>query len=283
MGKGVTVFKDIGKACKDLLGKDYDVGKTTVEVKSKTSSGVTFTPKATKSGDSVSGSLKAAYGLLPGLDCEATFGTKGTIDLSLEASELAKGLVLTAECATASGGKGLLSSANLIADYKTDAFTSKCSYDYYKADLNANVSTVYSALTCGLDCAYSAAKGTLSKYSAVCSLVQPEYIFTARCDDKGGKKTLGCSYYHKVSGDMQLGVSLAKPLAKSDVAIEFGCAYKLDKDTTVKAKVDSEGILCTSYKLKVNPMTSMTLAACVDTVNLSDNKHKFGLQLNVTP
>ena len=30
-------------------------------------------------------------------------------------------------------------------------------------------------------------------------------------------------------------------------------------------------------------MTSMTLAACVDTVNLSDNKHKFGLALNLTP
>ena len=33
--------------CADLLSKDYKVGKTTVEVKSKTPSGVTFTPLAT--------------------------------------------------------------------------------------------------------------------------------------------------------------------------------------------------------------------------------------------
>ena len=36
---------------------------------------------------------------------------------------------------------------------------------------------------------------------------------------------------------MQLGVAVAKPLAKGDMGIEFGCAYKLDKDTSVKAKV----------------------------------------------
>ena len=55
------------------------------------------------------------------------------------------------------------------------------------------------------------------------------------------------------------------------------------QETTVKAKVDSDGILCTSYKQKVSALTTMTLAAQVDTVNLADNKHKFGLALNITP
>ena len=71
----------------DLLSKDYKVGKTTVEVKSKTPSGVTFTPTATKSGDSVSGTLKAAYKLMPWLDGEATFGTNGSLDMSVEAAD----------------------------------------------------------------------------------------------------------------------------------------------------------------------------------------------------
>ena len=80
-----------------------------------------------------------------------------------------------------------------------------------------------------------------------------------------------------------MGGELSKASDKTDVSIAFGCMYKLDKDTTVKAKVDSEGILCTSYKQKISPLTTMTLAAQVDTVNLGDNKHKFGLQLNITP
>ena len=185
---------------------------------------------------------------------------------------------------------------------------------------------MYNALAMGIDCGYDTKKGALQKYAAACQFVQPDFTFTAKCDDKGGKKTLSCSYFHKVSGDMQLGVAIgspprsrpvashaarrarahwdrpmhnsptrlphagrralvraAKPLSKPDVAIEFGTAYKLDKDTTVKAKVDSEGILCTSYKQKISALTTMTLAAQVDTVNLSDNKHKFGLALNITP
>ena len=142
MGKTVTVFKDIGKACKDLLGKDYDVGKSTVEVKSKTPAGVTFTPTATKSGDSVSGTLKAAYGLPYGIDSEATFGTNGSVSVSLEGSPY-KGLTCTAECDRAAPGKpGLLASANLIADYKTELFACKTSYDIYKMDLLASCSTV---------------------------------------------------------------------------------------------------------------------------------------------
>jgi voltage-dependent anion channel protein 2 len=285
MPKTATVYKDIGKLCNDLLSKDYKVGKTIVEVKSKTSSGVTFTPTATKSGESVSGTLKAAYGILPWLDAECTIGTpSGSVALSMEADNaLTKGLKLIAECERLPSKPGLLQSANLIADYKSEMFACKTSYDYYKKDFLASCSTVYAAMAMGLDGAYSVKKGAISKYAAACQYVQPEFTVSAKMEDKGGKKTVSCSYFHKVSGDMQLGVNIAKPLAKNDVKIEFGTAYKLDKDTTVKAKVDSDGTLCTSYKQKISSLTTMTLAAEVDTVNLADNKHKFGLQLNVTP
>lgn len=126
-----------GKACNDLLTKDYKVGKTTVEVKSKTPSGVTFTPTATKSGDSVSGTLKAAYNFLPWVSGEATFGTNGSVSMSCDATDaLMKGMVLTAECERAAAGKpGFLASLNLISEYKSELLSCKASYDYYKADL----------------------------------------------------------------------------------------------------------------------------------------------------
>jgi len=285
MGKVAHAVKDLGKAGSDLLSKDYKVGKTTVEVKSKTPSGVTFTPLATKSGDAVSGQLTAKYNFMPWLSGECVFGTSGSLSLTVEAENaLTKGLTLTAECDRAAPGKpGLLASGNLIADFKSELLACKTSYDFYKKDLLASCATVYGAMNMGLDCTYCTNKMAVQKYAAACQFVQPEFIVSAKCDDKGGKKTLSCSYYHKVSKDMQLGVAVGKPLSKPDVNIEFGTAYKLDGDTTVKAKVDSEGILCTSYKTKISSLTSMTLAAQVDTVNLGDNKHKFGMALNITP
>ena len=124
-------------------------------------------------------------------------------------------------------------------------------------------------------------------------------------------------YYHKVSSDMQVGAELTHTSGK-DVGLAFGCMYKLDKDTTVKGKVrhaarrlrchvhcrtascapsshasldtprgvgpqvDADGMLYSSYKQKLSPLATMTLAAQIDTVNLSENKHKFGMVLNVT-
>jgi voltage-dependent anion channel protein 2 len=269
----------------DLLGKDYDVGKTKVEVKMKSANGITFTPIAEKKGETPSGSLAAKYNIMPWLEGEATVGTNGSLELTLEACDaITKGLVLKAECAKAAPDKNaLLASANLIAEYKSDLFSCKTSYDCYKNDLLASATTAFSDVTAGIDCSYCVNKGAVTKYACAAQFVQPDFTAATKYEAKGGKGTLSCSYFHKVSGDMQLGVAVAKPLAKPDMSIEFGCAYKLDKDTSVKAKVDSDGVMCTSYKQKISSLTTMTLAAQVDTVNLADNKHKFGLQLNITP
>lgn len=280
MPKSATVFKDIGKACNDLLTKDFKVGKTEVEVKSKTPSGVTFTPKAAKSGEKLDGSVAAKYNFLPWLMGEATFATSGSIEATIEATDaLAKGLVLTGECKRSAEGK--LTSGNLIVDYKQPLFTCKTSYDYYKTDLLASASTAYGALTCGVDCAYSVPKSALLKYALACQFVQPDFTVSAKLAEAKGAKTVSCGYYHTVSSLMQVGVGLSKPLAKPDVGIEFGCAYKLDKDTTVKAKVESEGLASCSYKQKISPLTTMTLAAQVNVVKQND--HKIGLMLNITP
>jgi voltage-dependent anion channel protein 2 len=285
MGKTATIYKDIGKACSDLLSKDYKVGKNTIEVKTKLPSGVTATPTVTKSGDSIAGTLAAKYAFAPWLTGEATLGTSGSVELNIEAADaITKGLTLTAECAKAAPGKpDLLASANLIAEYKQEAFTCKASFDPIKNDLLCNASTTMGDISAGLDCSYCTRKGALQKYAAACQFVQPEFIVGAKCESKSGNMTLGCSYFHKVSGDMQLGVALSKPLAKPDVGIEFGTAYKIDKDTTVKGKVNSDGMLFTSYKQKLSSLTTMTLAAQIDTINLADNKHKFGVALNFTP
>jgi len=282
MGKTATVYKDIGKVCSDLLSKDFTVGKNSVEVKSKLPSGVSMTPKVTKAGDTISGTLAAKYGFAPWLTGEATFGTTGSMELNVEAANaLTKGLTMTMECAKAMKGDALLASSNFIADYKTDAFTCKTSYDVIKKGLLASASMAMGDITAGVDCSYCANKGALTKYAAACQFVQPDFTVSAKCEDKSGAKTLGCGYYHKVSGDMQLGVALTKAMAKPTVDIEFGTAYKMDKDTTVKGKVNSDGMLLCSYKQKLSSTTTMTLAASVDTLNLADNKHKFGVALNL--
>jgi len=282
MGKTATAFKDIGKACSDLLTKDYKVGKSTVEVKSKTSNGVTFTPEGTKAGDKFTGSLAAKYVFAAGIESEVKLLTSGVVEATIEGSPM-KDLVVTLDCARPEPSKpGLLSAAKCTMDYKKETCTAKVAYDIYPGALACAGSYVYDALTLGCSADYSTTKGALTKYGAACQFVQPDFSVIAKLATAVGKNPCYTGmYYHKVSSDMQVGAELTHTSGK-DVGLAFGCMYKLDKDTTVKGKVDADGMLYSSYKQKLSPLATMTLAAQIDTVNLSENKHKFGMVLNVT-
>jgi voltage-dependent anion channel protein 2 len=286
MGKAAIAFKDIGKAASDLLSKDFKVGKNSVEVKSKTLNGVTFTPSATKSGDKLTGSLEAKYRFPGNIEAEATLNTSGVLSTKFEAIDaIAKGMTATVECETPAPGKtGVLNSGKCTFNYKQEMYACKASYDYYKSDLSASATAGITGMTLGCSLDYNTDKSAFMKYAGAFQYEQPDFTFTAKLAESIGKNTVYTgSYFHKVSNSMQVGGELAKASDKESVDIAFGCVYKLDKDTSVKSKVDSDGILSASYKQKISPISTLTLAMAVDTVSLSENKHKFGMQLNVTP
>ncbi|EOD21373.1 hypothetical protein EMIHUDRAFT_444491 [Emiliania huxleyi CCMP1516] len=301
-----TAFKDIGKLCSDLLSKDYKTGSNSVEVKSKVPNGITFTPKADKTGDKFSGSLAAKSAVPGGADLEVTLKTSGVMSASLEAANMMKGLSLTLDCETPAPGKpGLLSSGKGTLDYKTDALTAKGSYDYYRGSHRSSTTAapattaaplplshhapamqLYSegrvaALTFGACADYSVSKSSLSKYAAACQYVAPDFTVCAKLNEalgKPGGMVYAGSYYHKV------GTEVSKAAKKDAVSLAFGCQYKLDKDLTVKGKVDADGMLSASYKHKLSNISTLTLATVIDTVHLAESsKHKFGLALNLTP
>jgi voltage-dependent anion channel protein 2 len=283
-----TAFKDIGKLCSDLLSKDYKTGSNSVEVKSKVPNGITFTPKADKTCDKFSGSLAAKSAVPGGADLEVTLKTSGVMSASLEAANMMKGLSLTLDCETPAPGKpGLLSSGKGTLDYKTDALTAKGSYDYYRGDAHAAASSAFKALTFGACADYSVSKSSLSKYAAACQYVAPDFTVCAKLNEALGKPdgmVYAGSYYHKVSPKMQVGTEVSKAAKKDAVSLAFGCQYKLDKDLTVKGKVDADGMLSASYKHKLSNISTLTLATVIDTVHLAESsKHKFGLALNLTP
>jgi len=289
MGKTI-VFKDIGKSCSDLLSKDFDTGKNKLEVKTKTSNGVEFTPKATLAGNAVAGSLVAKYAFAGGMSTEATVNTKGVLETNLEAVDsIVKGLTLNLDCATTEPGKdGPLASGKLTAEFKQDAFNCKASYDYFKSKATASFAAGKGSVTLGGSVDYSAAKAAMTNYAAAMQFDQPDFTLMAKLSetigsgDSHGQQYTG-SYFHKVSSAMQVGTELKKEHNK-DIALSFGCAYKMDKDTSVKGKVDAEGNLSASYKQKISSLTTLTLSAAVDTLNLADSaNHKFGLALTITP
>jgi len=276
-------FKDLGKKCSDLLSKDFKVGENKVEVKTKTANGVTFTPVATKKGDKFDGSLAAKYGF-PFATAEATLKTSGVVETSIETTKLAPGVTATLDVSTSSAS--LLASGKATVDYKHDLFGLKATYDWIKGDAGCSLSTATMGVSLGCDAAYSMSKSALTKYAAAAEYAQKDYTLAAKLTEAVGKpngSTYESSYFHSVSSALQVGTEMKKAGDK-DVALAFGCMYKLDKATTVKGKVDADGILSASYKSVLSPISTLTIAAQIDTVNLSQSsKHKMGFALNLTP
>ena len=66
----------------------------------------------------------------------------------------------------------------------------------------------------------------------------------------------------------------------SDVVMEVGTKWSLDKTSFFKAKVDNVGKLGLSYRHQLRQGVKITLGAAFDTTRLSENAHKVGLALN---
>jgi voltage-dependent anion channel protein 2 len=280
-----AAFKDLGKTYNDLLTKDYKVGKNTVELKKKYA-GVTFTPTANKAGSKpIDGSLKAEYTVAKGMKTECTLDSAGVFKGTFEAADvIAKGMTCKVD-----GGMpklGEFSSCALETVYKTGPYRCQANCDLFKGDVVLNASAkVMKDLGIGAECGYSTKKSALTKYAAACQYVQPDFTVSMKLAEvlaKPGMNFTGGVFY-KASGDLSVGCELAKAASKSAVDLALGCQYKYSKDTTVKAKADSDGKLCCSVKQTVSPMTLLTLAAELDTTDLQAGKHKFGMIVNITP
>ena len=57
----------------------------------------------------------------------------------------------------------------------------------------------------------------------------------------------------------------------------------LGRPCPLLGQVDSDGKLFASFKQQLSPLTLLTLVSEVDTVNLNEGKHKFGMAMSLTP
>ena len=98
-----------------------------------------FTPKATKSGDALDGTLAAKYVIGAGMETEISLLTSTVVKGMFKAPDvLAKGLTIETNCETPAPDDkkgGLLSKGSLDFDYKTGPFNCKAAYDFFKSDL----------------------------------------------------------------------------------------------------------------------------------------------------
>lgn len=279
-------WKDLGKAASDILGKDYPIHGSTLEVKTRTPSGVTFKVLGVHDNKSqnINGDLEASFkDGKKGLAVTQAWSTANVLRNHVELeNHLAKGLKF--ELVSTLVPEKQAKNALLATSYKAPGLHARNFVDVFKGPLlTADAVVGRDGVLFGTEAAYNAKEKKLARYNLALGYHAPEYAITLHA--LGNLSTFSASYYHRVNSDIEASARATyDSKAASNVNLEVGTKTYLDNAAFVKAKINNSGILALGYAQALRPGIKATFGLALDALKLTSGSadasaHKLGASL----
>lgn len=275
-------YSDIPKAANDLLGKDFPVGSTKLDVKTKAPNGVQFSVSgAQASSGAVNGRLEAKYADIPnGLTLTQAWDTANLLDTKIEIQDqIAKGLKVDVNSRfVPDSAKG--KSASVALAYKYPNLHCRAFVDVLKRSFTGDVTVGHDGFVAGAEVGYDVPLGQISKYAATIGYSAAPY--TVALQATSNLSVFAASYHHRVNPFVEASgkVTWDAKAAANAVGLEIGSKYTLDSVTYVKGKINNVGIAHLSYFQTLRPGVKLGLGLQLDTQRLNEPAHKVGLSMS---
>jgi len=266
-------WKDLGKSSGDVLGKDFPISGTSLEVKTSTPSNVTFKVNGTRNakGGVINGDIEGKYtDRKHGLVFTQAWTTSNTLRTQVELeNQIAKGLKIDLNTALTpdSGSK----TAMLTAAYKQPGLHSRAFLDLFKGPtFTADTVLGRDGFLVGGEASYNVTEGKVTRYATAIGFSAPEYAVTLH--GLGNLSTFTASYYHRVSPDVEAGAKAIydTKATTQGVSLEVGAKTYLDNAAFFKAKINNTGILALGYTQSLRPGVRASFGLALDTQRLND-------------
>jgi voltage-dependent anion channel protein 2 len=265
-------WKDLGKSGNDLLGKDYPIHGTSLEVKTITPSATTFKVAGVRDSKSsaITGDIEAKYSNKKnGLVFTQTWTTSNVLRSQVELENaIAKGLKLdlTTALLPDKGQK----SALVTAAYKQPGVHGRAFLDVFKGpSFTADTVLSRDGFLVGAEASYNVTEGRVTRYATAVGYSAPEYALTLH--GLGNLSTFSASYYHRVNPDVEAGAkAVYDTKATGAVSLEVGAKAYLDSAAFVKAKINNAGILALGYTQALRPGVKASFGLALDTQKLNE-------------
>jgi len=296
----VTLYKDLNKRLSDLITKDFPSEKqeNKVEWKGTTSNNVTFETNFVQRKDgSILGTFIPKYAYKPwGTTFSAEINTKKEVkgEVAIGLDKITPGLKTTLTV----NSRGEDNFETVAIDYKHDAATVSVSADYGKtagSTINASAVFAYQRWSLGAKADYFLGitqDSDLKEFQTSVNYNSDEFDAQAfgRIKSLGeeDKHELGATYFHKINNDLSVGTEVVFDVshhATNKPKLTFGTQYRLENDTILKGKFDTDGKLGLSYQQKFSRNARLTIASTMDVNNLSKGNSAsstFGFTLSLS-
>lgn len=280
-------WKDLSKATNDLLGKDYPLGSTALDVKSVAPNGVTFHvagARNNQTADILADLEIKVANKAKGLSSTTVWTTTNQIRQTVEADNyLAKGLKVDF-VSSFQPDKGTKTGVFNTA-FKQPNLHTRTTVDLTKGPLIAHDSVVgRDGFAAGYAAVLSAQTKQLVNYELAAGYYAPEYSITLQSTKKLNNYI--ASYYHRLNSDLETGARVLFDASKpaKETKLELGSKVYLDNAAFVKAKINNDGILGLGYTQALRPGVKTSLGLALDTKAFSASEavtpsHKVGAAL----
>jgi len=271
-------YADLGKQARDLFAKNYHFGLVKLDVKTKTPSGVEFTVNGTSNSDTgrVTASLETKYAFKDwGVTLKEKWNTDNTLatEVSIE-DQILQGskLALNTTFAPQSGKK----TATLKSAFKLDYLHANADvdFDYVGAIVHGSAVLGYQGWLAGAQLSFDPAKSKLSKTNFALGYQNGDFVLHTNVNDG---QEFGGSVYQRVNSRLESGIHLAWSSGNNTTRFGLGCIYKLDSDSSLRAKVNNASQVGLGFTHRLRPGISLTLNALIDGKNFNQGGHKLGL------
>jgi hypothetical protein len=283
-------YGKFGKKLKDLLKKKYDFeNKVTTKHNTRTA-GLTIEASGVAGCTSLNGAFKGKYKDKKFGEAEAEVNTCGKLVGTAKFDKIAKGLEVNLSGGVDPSAKKKGCNDKLSAEYAQEFFATSGFVDVNFGDattavVEATAVVGFEGLSVGGQLAFDVSQSAqkVSDINVGAEYTRDDSTFTLLTEKKGD--VIRGSLHHLIRPNYQVGFQFDYSPRAEDVkkqrVFTAGTEYQLDVDTTVKAKVDTTGVIQTaiSHNLQ-NPSLQLAMAASF-TRKSADclSADKFGLSL----
>ncbi|KFM64129.1 Voltage-dependent anion-selective channel protein 2, partial [Stegodyphus mimosarum] len=275
-------FADLGKQARDVFNKNYHIGLIKLEVKTKTATGVNFTVSGTSNNDTgrVNAFLETKYLIKDyGVSIKEKWNTDNVLstELSVE-DQFVKGLKFTLDSnfAPQSGKKA----ATLRTAFKNEHvhLNGDVDIDATAPQFHGAGVINYQNWLVGAKFSHDFGKNQLTKTNIGLGYSLGDFVFHSNVID--GQEFGGCMY-QKVNDKLESGMTLSWTAGTNETRFGLGCVYKLDEDSSLRAKVNNNSQIGISFTHRLRKGIQLTLSALLDGKSFNQGGHKIGLGLEL--